>query len=64
MADAVNNIDRGEPIEGISQATLANTGSYFTFPTQRELDDFTARGLKLVDGDEIRQVMEQFYEKG
>ncbi len=64
MIDAVNNIDRGEPIKGICQATLANTGSYFTFPTQRELDDFTACGLKLVDGDEIRQVMEQFYAKG
>ena len=64
MTDAVNAIVRGEPIEGTSQATLASTGNYFTFPTQRELDDFTAHGFKLVDGDEIRHVVEQFYAKG
>ena len=61
MIDAVNAIDRGEPIEGTSQATLASTGNYFTFPTQDELNDFAAQGLRLVEGDEIRQVMERFY---
>jgi methionyl-tRNA formyltransferase len=61
LADTVNAIGRGEPIESLSQKTDANAGSYFTFPTQKELDEFTARGFRLVDGDEIKQVMGQFY---
>ena len=61
MAETVNALGEGQRLEGISQATLENTGSYFTFPTQDELDDFAAQGLKLVEGDEIRQVMERFY---
>lgn len=61
LAETVNALGEGQRLEGISQATLENTGSYFTFPTQDELDDFAARGLKLVEGDEIRQVMERFY---
>jgi methionyl-tRNA formyltransferase len=61
LAETVNALGEGERPEGIEQAALENAGNYFTFPTQDELNDFAAQGLRLVEGDEIRQVMERFY---
>ena len=61
LADTVNALGEGERPEGIDQAALENAGNYFTFPTQDEFNNFAAQGLKLVEGDEIKQVMERFY---
>ena len=61
LAETVNALGEGERPEGIEQAALENAGNYFTFPTKDELNDFAAQGLRLVEGDEIRQVMERFY---
>lgn len=60
LAQAVAKVAAGEALAGVEQATLANAGRYFTFPTQEELTAFTNQGWRLVDSDEVLALARQF----
>ncbi len=60
LAEAVAEINAGAVLEGQEQSSLAERGAYYTFPTQDELDTFSASGLRLVDPDELIDLARQF----
>lgn len=60
LAKAVEKIAAGEVLEGRAQANFVNPGAYYSFPTQQELDAFSASGLRLVDTEEITELARRF----
>jgi methionyl-tRNA formyltransferase len=59
IESAVSSISRDGRIDAAPQ--LAG-GHYYSFPTNAELDEFLQRGLKLFDGDEIIELISEYFE--
>lgn len=57
LAAIVDRIDRGETVSGRSQS---GAGDYYSFPDEAALEQFSARGHRLFDVDEIRDLSLQF----
>ena len=55
-----NEITGGVEV-GANYAAYVEFGTGTKVKVPAELNDFAAQGLRLVEGDEIRQVMERFY---
>jgi|TARA_B110000977_G_C10892675_1_gene422061 hypothetical protein len=58
MAKTVNKIASGKAIACHSQS---NAGNYYSFPTDEDITAFTAKGLTLVDEQELTQFITDNY---
>jgi len=57
ILDAVKVIAESGSVECAEQKI---GGNYYSFPQEKDLQEFSRRGLKLVDVEEIRMIAKQF----
>jgi methionyl-tRNA formyltransferase len=58
IIDAVRRLAAGEPLAATPQE--ASSGSYYTFPTDRELGEFLGTGGRLFDDRDVRDLIRQY----
>jgi methionyl-tRNA formyltransferase len=59
--DVLTAIDRLEDGEKLQSQTQNNSQTYFTFPNEKECDDFEQDGLKIVDEQEYMAFIQRHY---
>lgn len=58
ILDAIDRLERGETLDGTPQDPSA--GAYYSFPTEEDLLRFTARGWRLFDREDIRELLDSY----
>ena len=58
ILDAIQRLERGEPVIGTPQ--VASAGAYYSFPTEDDLIRFTAQGWRLFDREDIWELLELY----
>jgi len=56
MVDAVKKISAGETLETSPQS---GEGHYYSMPQSRDLDQFSAQGLRLADGNDLEDFLDR-----
>ncbi len=56
MVDAVKKISAGETLQTSPQS---GEGHYYSMPQSRDLDQFSAQGLRLADGNDLEDFLDR-----